>query len=487
MKKVEYRLLEELEKHVTEAELFRKIFEDNQLSTALTNAEGVLIFYNKPFFENLIEIDKPINTREILKSYFNAFKESDKIHIHFFNGSVKIPMCIYRTGRDFLWIISKSERSFYYGRLGMIKNLYRSFIENSFEMIFQTSSEGKIVFANKLFAESFEWKNARHVRGRDIVEFFENQNDYRSVELELQRERKISSLIISFRKKSNTQLTGLVNAHMNLDQFGKRIITWTVLDISQQVESERDLKNKNDQLAKVNHQMERFLYSTSHDLRAPITTILGLINLVRLESRDSISLSYISKIEASTLKLDKIIRDFLSFSRTTYKHNTSERIDFDVLIWKVINNHRDEKLGRRIHFELRETGGFPFYGDTDRIEIVIDNIVRNAIQFHDANKSKPFVQINIFTDESKVSLDFIDNGIGIGKEFLPDIFNMFYKASHTSHGAGLGLYIVKETVEKLEGQVAVESEIGFGTLFHVEIPNDKKARLIAKKLQLVNK
>lgn len=248
--------------------------------------------------------------------------------------------------------------------------------------------------------------------------------------------------------------------------------------------SESILKKENEQLDKVNHQMQKFLYSTSHDLRSPITSILGLINLMRLDSRDKVALDYISKIEASTMKLDTIIQDILSFSRATYQRISSERIDLESTAWKIINAHRTDPQSGRMHFDVQLNAAYPFFGDTYRVEIIFDNIIRNAIQFRDLNKLRPFLKIVVKTDGEGSQIDFIDNGIGIGSQYLRDIFNMFYKATHVSKGVGLGLFIVKEALEKLGGSIRVDSEIGFGTAVGIFLPNDKKGKLVGRKLQL---
>ncbi len=468
--------------------LFWKIFESNEMAIALTDERGIMLLFNESFFHKLVEIANPINTQEVLKSVLAKDLElTQKYQYIFFNGTRNIHLSIFKVEqptREYLWTVQSPGKDSFTARMSALKNLYRSFIETSFELIFRTSIDGKMIFSNKLFAQSFGWPNPHSTKGIDINSIFEAEDHYRAIEKKLASNRKVEKEIVFFRKTDGTRLTGMVNCHRHFDQHGKAVINWTVLDISLQVESESILKSKNDQLAKVNHQMEKFLYSTSHDLRSPITSILGLINLVKMESKDQTALTYVEKIESSTLKLDKIIRDIMSFSRATYKHTSSEKIDFELLLWKVINSHRDSEMGRKIHFEVKVSGGFPFYGDTDRIEIIIDNIIRNAIQFHDINKSRPFVRVNVSIDHSKALFEFIDNGIGIAKQHMPDIFNMFYKASHISRGAGLGLYIVKETLEKLEGTISTESEIGFGTVFRVIIPNDKKAKLIGRKLQL---
>ncbi|HCW06309.1 MAG TPA: hypothetical protein DGG95_02970 [Cytophagales bacterium] len=469
------------------SDLFWKILESNLLGIAVTDEVGDINFSNELFLRKLIETDCPLDTKITLKDLATKENESNENHkLIFNNGKENIRVNIFKTGLTFsqyLWIISDSERKPIVHSVS-IKNLYRSFLETTFELIFKSSANGKIVYSNQLFLKNFGFECAKKIRGQDIRVLFENESQYFALEERLKTETKIEGEVVLFRKADGSRLTGMVNCKLSVDHRGANVFNWIVLDISRQVESESILKSKNEQLAKVNHQMEKFLYSTSHDLRSPITSILGLINLVRLDSKDQAALSYIQKIEVCTLKLDKIIRDIMSFSRATYQHESSERTDLELLIWRIINGQMTESQARRIHFDVQCNGVIPFFGDANRLEIVIENIIRNSIHFYDVNKSRPFVRVSVTVDNEKASLEFMDNGIGIGKQHLSEIFNMFYKASHLSKGAGLGLYIVKETLQKLKGSISVESEIGFGTVFRVVVPNDKKAKLIGRKLQL---
>ncbi len=240
------------------------------------------------------------------------------------------------------------------------------------------------------------------------------------------------------------------------------------------------------ELSKLNLQMEKFLYSTSHDLRSPITTILGLVNLLRIETKDNTVLEYVSKIEMSANKLDKTIKDIMTFSRTAYQRIRSEHIDFESILWKVWHSFESEQAFRKINITIKMNGDNPFYSDMQRIEIIFDKILTNTIHFYDANKVSPFINIQISISDELAQIEFIDNGIGIGRTYLDHIFTMFYKASHLSRGAGLGLFIVKETTAQLKGKIKVESEIGFGSVFSITIPNDSKGKLINRKMQLEN-
>lgn len=244
------------------------------------------------------------------------------------------------------------------------------------------------------------------------------------------------------------------------------------------------VKAKED-LAKVNAQMEKFLYSTSHDLRSPLTTILGLVNLMRLEHPTPAVLDYVNKIEGSVNRLDDIIKDILRFSKNSYQRLKSEKVNLEPLIWKIIElNQGTNENFKRIKFEVHVEENETFYSDMERLEIILNSIIRNAIMFSDSHKSRPFVAVNVFALNDEIEIEIIDNGIGIGVAHLESIFNMFYRATDRSKGAGLGLYVAKEAVERLKGTIEGKSEIGFGSMFRVRIPNDSKGKLVSKKLRL---
>lgn len=243
------------------------------------------------------------------------------------------------------------------------------------------------------------------------------------------------------------------------------------------------IKAKED-LAKVNAQMEKFLYSTSHDLRSPLTSILGLVNLIRLEQPSNSVLDYANKIESSVDRLDEIIKDIMRFSKNSYQRIQSEKILLEPLIWKIINGNIGIVGNTRIKFEVAVEENETFYSDAERLEMILTNIIRNAIVFFDNNKSRPFVAVKVNALGDEIKIEIMDNGIGIGKTHLDSIFNMFYRATDRSKGAGLGLFVAKEAAERLKGSIYAESEIGFGSMFRITIPNDSKGKLVAKKLRL---
>jgi PAS domain S-box-containing protein len=474
---------------INRSDYFLQFFNQSPFAIAFTDADGNTIIGNSQFEKiELLSLHK-IPFASLVKNFSSHSSSTLDTLFNDGLGLLKITAMKLAANENkaaFLWLIQRDTDIALTRKVTILKNLYRSFIDTTFELVIRTTLEGKILFGNQLFRLSFGFSNYRKVKNSQMATLFENPDEFQTVHKKIKTEKRIKSQVIFFKKENGERLTGRVNCSQQMDSTGMPILNWTILDVTLQVEFEDDLRKKNEQLAKVNHQMEKFLYSTSHDLRSPITSILGLINLVRMESSDPVVLDYIAKIEASTLKQDKIIRDIMSFSRASYQRTTSEKIDFELLIWKAINSHRADTSFKKITFDVKSNNGFPFYADTERLEIVIDNIIRNSIHFFDSNKVKSFIRVHIKIDKTNAVIEFLDNGIGIGQQHITSVFNMFYKASHLSKGAGLGLYIVKETVEKLSGLITIESEIGFGTVVRITIPNDHKGRLIGRKLDLIH-
>jgi signal transduction histidine kinase len=121
----------------------------------------------------------------------------------------------------------------------------------------------------------------------------------------------------------------------------------------------------------------------------------------------------------------------------------------------------------------------PFYSDYSRLLIVFNNIISNAVRYRDHWKDDSFLQIDIHAKGKEATITFSDNGVGIAEEYIDKVFKMFFRANADSKGSGLGLYIVKSAVEKLQGSIEVASKLGEGTTFTITIPN---LRTIGKEI-----
>ncbi|HEY9045990.1 MAG TPA: PAS domain-containing sensor histidine kinase [Ohtaekwangia sp.] len=242
-------------------------------------------------------------------------------------------------------------------------------------------------------------------------------------------------------------------------------------DITNQTRAEDLLKKQNEELIKINAELDRFVYSASHDLRAPLMSVKGLLNMIRLDPEKQNTELYLELIEKSVNKLDHFISDIIHYSRNARMDVMQKEIDFHELLQESIDTLKFMDGADKVRSIKKITIDAPFYSDYSRLLMVFNNIISNAVHYRDIRKDDSYISVDIQVDKTKATLRFSDNGIGINEEYLDRIFKMFFRANADSKGSGLGLYIVKGVLEKLNGTITVQSRLGEGTTFVIEIPN----------------
>jgi|GEM_PF-4102220 len=235
------------------------------------------------------------------------------------------------------------------------------------------------------------------------------------------------------------------------------------------------IKRQFEELQKINNELDHFVYSASHDLRAPLASLLGLINIAEIENPSPSLQEYLNLMRKSINRLDGFIKDILDYSGNSRKDIQVEKIDFIELVNEVQSNSKMIIGFDRLHVNIQVQDTFIFYSDRERIEILLRNLFSNAIKYQDTQKESSVLTIEIVTTTKEASVKFTDNGIGIEAKHLSKIFDMFYRAAYNAKGSGLGLYIAKETIAKLGGTIRAQSEFGKQTTFEVLIPNAASA------------
>jgi signal transduction histidine kinase len=237
------------------------------------------------------------------------------------------------------------------------------------------------------------------------------------------------------------------------------------------VEAAQALAKQNEALIKINKELDSFVYSISHNLRAPLMSVLGLLDLARNESNATVIQQYHDMMKSSVCKLDDTLKEILEYARNARQGLVVSEIDFQQMINDNFERMQFMPGYDRIQKQIFMEGDSPFYSDQYRLSLILNNLISNAIKYSDPAKETSLIHITIKLLPDKVSLTFKDNGIGIEQDYIQKVFNMFFRATEKNEGAGLGLYIVKEAVEKLEGTIDLDSKIGKGTVFHIHLPN----------------
>lgn len=238
-------------------------------------------------------------------------------------------------------------------------------------------------------------------------------------------------------------------------------------------EARHALRKQNDELLKVNRELDSFVYSVSHNLRGPVASAIGLVNIGKTEN-DVATLHSIFEMMASNLgKLDDTLREILEFARNARNDLQISEIDWSSLIDSTLKKLEYIDFDCRIKKSVVLRNDEPFYSDANRIGVILSNVLCNALIYNNGN-SDAFLEIEIKTTPENGIIVVKDNGIGIDADILPKVFDMFYRGAEESKGAGLGLYITRETVNKLHGQVSIVSLAGSGTTVTITLPNNSQ-------------
>lgn len=234
--------------------------------------------------------------------------------------------------------------------------------------------------------------------------------------------------------------------------------------------NDMQLVQNNKLLMKANNELDRFVYSTSHDLRAPLTSLLGLINIIDNTNDKAEATRYLGMMRDRVASLDKFIKDITDYSRNNRLHIGKENINLANLVDEVWETLHYAPEAQNIHFELDIPESLEVLSDRSRLTIILSNLISNAIRYHDNGKEERFIRLHVLTTDFGFYLKVEDNGQGISPEYHQRVFDMFYRANEKSQGSGLGLYIVKETLDKLSGSIHLESTLGIGSTFTVRLP-----------------
>lgn len=233
----------------------------------------------------------------------------------------------------------------------------------------------------------------------------------------------------------------------------------------------RQIEKTNEQLTLANREMDRFVYSVSHDISAPLKSIKGLIALSRLEKdKEKENFPYLNKIEVSVQKLEDFVSEVLDHSRTSRKEVQFENVNLKDLINGITDNLKYLENFDAIKFSV-ELQHQSLNTDKFLIKVILSNLLSNAIKYQKkTSQETPEIKIKSWKQDGLLHIKMCDNGEGIPSVYKDKIFEMFYRGTSNSTGSGLGLFIAKEAAEKLLGKIEVTSDYGVGSEFIITIP-----------------
>lgn len=349
---------------------------------------------------------------------------------------------------------------------------YMDLLNNMNDGFMVDDQNGKVVFANQKFREIFHLTedDIQNLILEDYVapeykETLKNRHLQRIAGVEVPTKFEYEGI-----RKNGERIWLSVNVN-SVSEESKIVGSQSVIrDITEEKHIEQNLINKNKELKKRNLELDRFVYSISHDLRAPLSSVLGVVEIAQEETTLEDIQASLKMLKNSVLKLDSFILDILNYFRNSRTEAKKEEFNLNDLVMEIIENLKYIGANnRKVDIRLFIPDDFKIKSDKYRVGFILSNLISNAIRYQNLEAKEPFVEIRAKKSGSKTIINVADNGIGISEEHTPKIFDMFYRVSNASVGSGLGLYIVKESIEKLHGHIELKSEKLIGSNFTVTL------------------
>ena len=362
-------------------------------------------------------------------------------------------------------------------RIYHIQEIHRqsAYLEQLFQAapigIAMTDSEGRVVNVNRAFELLFEY-NREDIQQADLNTLIvpDGLNELTFVASNtLPAQKGVMSQLKC--KKKNGEL-------IDVDAIGyPKVIEEAIwgyysiyVDISSQKSYENEILEKNTALTKINAELDKFVYSVSHDIRSPLMSILGLVNMAETEIKDPVSLEYFNMVKNNVNRLDTFTMEIIQYSRNARTDIIVDILNLKDFVMEIVGSLRYHEKAFGLSFIVEIKDMELFATDKSRLNGILTNLISNAIKYQKKEGKNGYVKISAQLEGGICTLEIEDNGEGIALEKQHAIFDMFTRYSQNSKGSGLGLYIVKENLAKICGNISVESVPGQGSRFTIVVP-----------------
>lgn len=234
----------------------------------------------------------------------------------------------------------------------------------------------------------------------------------------------------------------------------------------------KELVNSNEALVKVNDELDNFIYKTSHDIRGPLASLKGMVNLAIMDVKDEKALGYLQKLDLTAEKLNMILTRLLIVNRINHAELKPEVIHFEPIIQEILTLEVKKGIPAKIKVDYEVDPAVHLVSDRDLVRLILENLIDNAVKYYnDSERVESFVRIQVGVQDGKVTARVIDNGVGISTMNRQKIFQMFVRASERSDTGGIGLYLAKIATEKVGGDINLISTGEKYTEFVVQFPD----------------
>lgn len=253
---------------------------------------------------------------------------------------------------------------------------------------------------------------------------------------------------------------------------------WTDVDVQSAIEegykyymATSMLAVKNEELQKAYNELDKFAYSATHDMRGPILSVLGLIDISKKVEDVPELMSMLEMMESAMVKLDNYIQNIHDYYNLRRGEIKISEVNFEKMVADMKDIYEVSAVTNHTRFKTSVQQNETFRSDDISLKIILNNLLSNSFKYQRRDNNEKQVELDVTVARGEAVITVKDNGIGIPENSISQIFNMFYRATSEELGSGFGLYNVKDALSKLNGKIDVESKENIGTTFKVVIPS----------------
>lgn len=333
---------------------------------------------------------------------------------------------------------------------------------------------GRAMSFHKLGALYIEMNRLEDAR-KTLIEALEYSNKYKIILIkfkanlllhEIAKREKDFELALKYLTQYVEEKERVIN-----DKTAKVIESYEVIKKVQELEREALTQKENADLnEKKNLELDSFFYRISHDLKGPITAMMSLNYLAQEDVKDEAAQKYFDEYGNQAKRINNILDELMNLTKMVYGSESKSEIDFEQLTYDCIASYKHLQNFEQVEFKVNIQENIEFEAEWALVNTIIQNLIENGIKYARTDGDQNSIEVTITTSSSDIDITISDNGIGMSEDAQSKIFKMFYRADRRIEGTGLGLHIVNRAIEKLNGKVEVETELGVGSTFKVILP-----------------
>jgi signal transduction histidine kinase len=289
---------------------------------------------------------------------------------------------------------------------------------------------------------------------------------------------RISGLL-TIKEKAFSDTLGMICRSINLYIFLANVfitlviitssLSYAGIMIGRVANSKKKIIEQNENLQVINAGLDKFVFNLTHDLRSPLVSLIGLIDLIDEETDIGQIKAYTLMMKASLEKQDLFINEMLTFIKSKHSGLIKKECSLKSIIDNVIAQNYHKNGSKEIHF-YKELEMNKINSDSLKLQVILNNLVSNSIKYSDPKKDEQWVKVKAYALKSDIIIEVEDNGLGIRPGDMERIFDRFYMSGKNKRSSGIGLYLVKDAVTQMNGHIEVASEPGIYSKFTISIP-----------------